>query len=91
LKVHVELDLTPEEARRFLGLPDVAPMQARMLEEMERRMRAAVDTSDPESMLRAWLPMGGQGLEQFQRFLWDSAKAAAGGASGGKGTSNPSR
>jgi hypothetical protein len=26
------------------------------------------------------MPMGGQGFEQFQRFLWDSAKRAAGAA-----------
>jgi hypothetical protein len=51
---------------------------------MERRMRAAMDTSDPEAMLRAWMPMGGQAFEQFQKLLWDSAKAAAGG--GKKGT-----
>jgi hypothetical protein len=31
-------------------------------------------------MLKAWLPMGGAGFEQFQRFLWDSAQRAAGGA-----------
>ena len=91
MKLHVELDLTPEEARRFLGLPDVAPMQAGMMEEMERRMRSALDASDPQSILRAWMPVGGQGLEQFQRFLWDSAKAAAGGAPVQKGTSDASR
>ena len=77
MKVHVEIDMTPEEARKLMGLPDVAPMQEEMLQEMQRRMKAALDTSDPEAMMRAWLPMGGQGFEQFQRFLWDSAKRAA--------------
>jgi len=41
-------------------------------------MKAALDTSDPEAMMRAWMPMGCQGFEQFQRFLWDSAKRSAG-------------
>ena len=27
MKVNIEVDCTPDEARRFLGLPDVAPMQ----------------------------------------------------------------
>jgi len=78
MKVHVELDMTPEEARRLMGLPDVTALQEQMLAEIKRRMKAAMDTSDPEAMLKAWMPLGGQGLEQFQRFLWDSATKATG-------------
>ena len=80
MKVHVEIDMTPEEARRVMGLPDVAKLQEDMLKEMQKRMKAALDTSDPEAMMRAWMPLGGQGFEQFQRFLWDSAKRATGAA-----------
>jgi hypothetical protein len=78
MKVHIEVDMTADEARRMMGLPEIHKMQDDMLKEMQRRMKAALDTSDPEAMLRAWLPLGGQGLEQFQRFLWDSAKMATG-------------
>jgi len=28
MKVHIEMDMTPEEARAFMGLPDVAPIHA---------------------------------------------------------------
>ena len=81
MKVHVEVDMTPEEARRFMGLPDVAPLQAKMVAEMERRMKAAMNTADPEAMMKAWMPLGGDGLQQFQKFMWDSAaRAATGGA-----------
>lgn len=79
MKINVEMDMTPEEARKMMGLPDVSHLQDKMLAEMERRMKAAMDTSDPEAMLRAWMPMGGQAFEQFQKFLWDSAKMATGG------------
>jgi hypothetical protein len=78
MKMNIEIDMTPEEARKFLGLPDVAKLQEKMLAEIEKRMKAAVDVNDPEAMLRAWLPLGGQGLEQFQRFMFDSARRAAG-------------
>jgi hypothetical protein len=77
MKVNIELDMTPDEARRFLGLPDVAAMQARMTAEVEKRMKAALDTSDPAAMMKAWFPMGGEGFDKLQRFMWDSAKAAA--------------
>ena len=80
MKIHVDMEMTPEEARKLMGLPDVTRMQEAMLAEMQKRMKAALDTSDPEAMLKAWMPMGGQGFEQFQRFLWDGAARAAGGA-----------
>jgi hypothetical protein len=51
-----------------------------MLRELENRMKAAIDVNDPEAMLKAWLPLGGQGFEQFQRFMFDSARRATGGA-----------
>ena len=34
MKVNIEMEMTPEEARRFMGLHDVAPLQKQMLEEM---------------------------------------------------------
>jgi hypothetical protein len=85
MKVHIELDMTPEEARGFLGLPDVAPLQKQMLEEMKVRMTRAMEANDMESLMRAWTPLGGQeAVEQFQKFLWDSAKLMTGGKAKGK-------
>jgi len=80
MKMNIEIDMTPDEARKFLGLPDVTKIQEKMMAEMEKRMKAAIDVNDPEAMMRAWLPFGGQGLEQFQRFMFDSARRAASGA-----------
>ena len=80
MKLNIEIDMTPDEARRFLGLPDVSKAQDKMMAEIEKRMKAAIDVNDPEAMLRAWMPLGGQGFEQFQRFMFDSARRAAGGA-----------
>ncbi|HEY0105808.1 MAG TPA: DUF6489 family protein [Rhizomicrobium sp.] len=77
--MNIQIDMTPDEARKFLGLPDVSKAQDRMMAEIEKRMKASVDINDPEAMLRAWMPLGGQGFEQFQRFLFDSARRAAGG------------
>jgi len=78
MKINIEVDMTPEEARKFLGLPDVKDLQERMLAEMERRMKAAIDTADPQSLMKAWLPVGAQGFAEFQQFLWDSARKASG-------------
>ena len=54
MKVTINVDCTPEEARAFLGLPDVAPMQEWMLGEMQQRMQAAAGGTGGEDMLKAW-------------------------------------
>ena len=81
MKVTMEMDMTPEEARAFMGLPDVAPMQKKMLEEMQARMKAAFDANDPEGMMRAWYPLspafggGADAFQKFQKAMWDGAAA----------------
>ena len=34
MKIRIDIDCTPEEARAFLGLPDVAPMHKAMMGEI---------------------------------------------------------
>ena len=70
MKISVDIDCTPEEARSFLGLPDVSPLQQRFLEELERRMRANLEATDPETLFRAWIPLGMETFEQAQRAFW---------------------
>jgi hypothetical protein len=79
MKMNVTIDMTPKEAREFLGLPDVSKAQERMMAEVEKRMKAAVDMNDPEAMMRAWMPLGGAGFEQFQKFMMDSARSMTSG------------
>ena len=79
MKVNIELDMTPEEARALMGLPDLKPLQERMLAEMERRMKSAMEQADPGELMKNWFALGGQGFEQFQRMLWEGARTAAAG------------
>ena len=73
MKIHLELEMTPEEARRFLGMPDMSKIHEMALSELQKRMSDALASDAPEAMLKAWMSLGGQGLDQIQRFLWDSA------------------
>jgi hypothetical protein len=70
MKIHVDVECTPEEARAFLGLPDVRPMQESVMAEVEKRMKANLAAMDPETMLKTWLPAGIQSLEQMQKMFW---------------------
>ena len=81
MKITINVDCTPEEARAFMGLPDVAPMQEKLMAEVERQMMANVKAMDPETMMKTWLPASIQGMEQLQKMFWSQM---AGAASGGK-------
>ncbi len=79
MKISLDIDCTPEELRGFFGLPDVGPLQERLLKEVEERMRAGLAALDPETMLQTWLPAGLKGFEQLQEmFLQQMAGAGRG-------------
>jgi hypothetical protein len=76
MKFNIEVDCTPDEARRFLGLPDVAPFQKVLMDTMEKRMVEFVEQSDPKALLDQWMPMGFKTLEQWPQ-IWAQMAAAA--------------
>ena len=65
MKITVDVDCTPEEARTFLGLPDVKPMQDHLMNEMQERMSATLRSMQPDEMMRVWLPANLKGMEQI--------------------------
>jgi hypothetical protein len=70
MKVTFNIDCSPEEARAFLGLPDIAPMQQALLADLENRLRANIEAMSPEAMIRTWMPAGLQNVEQAQKLFW---------------------
>lgn len=86
MKFHIDIDCTPEEARRFLGLPDVAPMQKAMMEQVQQRMEHALEQMGPETLMRMWLPAGVESWEQLQKAFWQQFMGGGGpGGAGGSG------
>lgn len=68
MKITVNVDCTPDEARAFLGQPDLKPMQDELMQEMRSRLMAGMAAMDPAEMLRAWMPAM-TGFEQMQDFF----------------------
>ena len=75
MKISVDIDCTPEEARAFLGLPDVAPLQKAVMEDVQKRVMDNLSAMDPETLLSTWIPAGMQGLEQMQKMFWSQMTA----------------
>ena len=83
MKITIDVDCSPEEARAFLGLPDVAPMQATVMEELGKRLSAGLEAMDSDALMKTWMPLGLQGLEQAQKMFWSQMSEAARGSKGG--------
>jgi hypothetical protein len=78
MKITVDIDCTPDEARHFFGLPDVKPMQDALMQQIQDRMSANLQAMEPEAMLRTWLPASLQGFEQMQKIFWNQMTNAMG-------------
>lgn len=74
MKITIDVDCTPEEARAFFGLPDVGPLQQAFVDNMKTRMVEILSAMDPEAMVKAWMPTGASGWEQWQK-VWRAAAA----------------
>ena len=80
MKATIEIDCTPAEARTFMGLPNVEPLQDEVMSEIQRRVMQALASTDPQQLLKTWAPWGAPSMELFQSFL----RAASGGSSTSK-------
>ena len=66
MKVNIEIDCTPVEARQFMGLPDVVPMQTAVMDKMQQQMVANIEKISPESLMQSWFTFDPKLAERFQ-------------------------
>lgn len=90
MKISIDIDCTPDEARRFLGLPDVAPMQEALMQQVQERMEANIKALDPETLFQTWMPASIQGFEQLQKMFWNQMGQAGMGSAMGSGSGSGS-
>lgn len=69
MNISVNVDCTPEEARRFMGLPDMAPVHQLYLDKLREAMSGGLGPDAMESMIRAWAPMGEAGLGAWRQLV----------------------
>jgi len=73
MKITLNVDCTPQEARAFLGLPDVTAMNDAMMSEMQARMKSNMAALQPEELVKSWMAFGGQATEQFRKLMTAAA------------------
>jgi hypothetical protein len=69
MKINVEVDCTPEEARRFMGLPDLGPVHEVYIAQVTDAVKNGVSAEMIESMLKNWVPMGDVGIKAWQKLF----------------------
>ena len=69
MKLNIEIDCTPAEARAFLGLPDVTGLNDHLVAEMQKRMDANMAAMQPDELIKSWICFVFQAQEQFRRLM----------------------
>ena len=69
MKVNVEIDCTPQEARQFFGLPDVQPMQTAVMDKLQQQMLDNIQKVSPDALMQSWLSFDPKFAERFSEMF----------------------
>ncbi len=67
MKITANVDCTPEEARRFLGLPDLTPVHQAYVERMTKMVSESSSTEAFTDLMKGWGPMSEAGLAMWRQ------------------------
>ena len=76
MKFTVDVDCTPEEARRFLGLPDLTPVHQAYIDKMQSFVSEGVTPDMVGEMMKSWGPMSEAGMNMWQQMFETTGSGA---------------
>ena len=79
MKINIEIDCSPDEARRFMGLPDVEKANAVYIDSLAKAMKGVSNVDQLEQYAKQLAPMGQMGLKMFQSFMEGATKTGSAG------------
>lgn len=77
MKVQIEIDCTPQEARTFMGLPDVGKANEVYVDNFAKAMKGVTNPEQLQDIAKTMAPMGQVGLKLFQDFVEGSMRSAS--------------
>lgn len=69
MKLTIDIDCTPAEAREMMGLPNVQKLQEEWLKQVEAKMAAEIEGFSPENLLKSWTAGASSNLEMFSKMM----------------------
>lgn len=79
MKFNIEVDTTPEEVRRLVGLPDLSDVHEIYLERMKAVAEKGITADMMQQMIRNWVPMGDQSMDFIKGLMGAMGSSALGG------------
>lgn len=70
MRFQINFDCTPEEARKFFGVPDMMPMQQNIMDQINSQLMENMKTMDSETLMQTWVPAIFQGWSEVQQNFW---------------------
>lgn len=87
MKITINLDVTPQEARATLGLPDVSELHAIYLDRMKKLVEDGVTPELVAGVVKSWSTLGDAGMGMMQQMLGQLGSTLTGGLGGnGRGS-----
>ncbi len=71
MKINVEFDITPEEFRKAMGLPDVQHFQEELMRKISEQMEAGVEGYDALSLIKPYFSQGFDSVNSYQKMMMD--------------------
>lgn len=81
MNISVNVDCTPEEARRFMGLPDLASVHELYLAKLREMMEQGLTPDTVETLMRNWGPMGEASMTMWRQLFENMGSGMLGGGS----------
>jgi hypothetical protein len=76
MKVSIEIDLTPQEARELLGMPNLTAVQDVFVGMAKDKLATANNLVDLEPMIKTWTGIGGVATDALGALMGVALKAA---------------
>jgi hypothetical protein len=67
MKINIEFDMTPEELRRAMGLPDLQEFQSEVMKGMMEKMLAGEEGYDAMSLFKPMMGESMKSMDQVQK------------------------
>ena len=80
MKFKVDVDMSPEELRKVLGLPDVQKLQDDMMKKITEQMDAGAEGYDPLTLFKPYLTSGVGSMDALQKIMMNLMTAGYSGS-----------
>jgi hypothetical protein len=69
VNIKIDMEITPEEVRRLMGLPDVQAFQDELMSKIREQMEAGVEGYDPQTLMQPFMNNAFASMEFFQKMM----------------------